>query len=160
EVVAPTLGQWQTVNEHRFPDHEAWHEAVATAVELGDIEEIASAQQEALEHAPLSEEDRRRARTVLRAWTRPWTTGQGVLAALGIRAGERQQAAQAIRIENAATGGTLTRTTADPLVVMEPTVHNARVLTSFHRLSKGTATLDDLARIRTLIDQVEAEVGV
>ena len=249
EVVAPTLQQWETVNEHRFPDHPAWHEAVAIAVEVGDVEEISGVQQEALERATLTEEDRLRARTVLRAWTRPGTTGQDVLAALGvavevdselvppvapvgpvgpvgptppvgpqppavdpdarriedwgggavtlgaalardlrggawgalqngvrwpelgrsqrtilealgIRAGEKQQAAQAIRIDNAATGGTLTRSTADPLVVLKPTVHNARVLAAFHRLSKGSATLDDLARIRTLTDQVEAEIGV
>lgn len=252
EVVAPTLQQWETVNEHRFPDHAAWHVAVATAVEVGDVEEISGAQQEALERATLTEDDRLRARTVLRAWTRPGTTGQDVLAALGvaaevdservppkppvvpvgpvgpvgptppvgpqppavdadarrienwgggavtlgaalardlrggawgalqdgvrwpelgrsqrtvlealgIRAGEKHQAAQAIRIDNAATGGTLTRSTADPLVVLKPTVHNARVLAAFHRLSKGSATLDDLAHIRTLTAQVEAEIGV
>jgi hypothetical protein len=246
EVVGPTLGQWDTVNEHRFPDYAPWDRAVATAVELGDVDEISAAQQEALERAPLSEDDRRRARTVLRAWTRPGTTGEGVVAALGIavevdqgpvsrkppvgplevtvpahpqppvvdeearrieawgggavtlgaglardlrgaawhaiedgvrwpeigrsqravlealgiRAVGRQHAAQAIRVDNAATGGTLTRSTAEPLVILNPTVHNARVLAAFHRHAKGTGSLDDLARIRTLTDQVEAEIVV
>jgi hypothetical protein len=248
EVVAPALRQWDAVNDHRFPDHARWTAAVATAVELGDVDELTGVQQEALERAPLSEVDRERARTVLRAWTRPGTSGQDVLAALGVpleigaepakppppavvkpvgptspvtpprevvdedarrieawgggavtlgatlardlrgaawralqdgvrwpelgrsqravletldvRAGEKQQAAQVVRIDNAATGGTLTRSTADPLVVLKPSVHNARLLAALQRQGKGTATLDDLARIRTLTDQVEAEIGV
>lgn len=251
EVVAPALAQWDAINEHRFPDRESWHDAIAEAVELGEVKELPSAQQEALEAETISDEDRRRARTILRAWTRPentdedllaalgigvdieggkrpdepiretkttdepeeperpkkppsavdpdtgriedWGGGsvplgttlarnlrktiweviqhgvrwpelgrsqQSILRALGISAVKTQQAPQAIRIENTAGGGSLGQSRAEPLLLLEPTAGNARLLAAFHRLSKNAATLDDMARIRTLTQQVEAEVSI
>jgi hypothetical protein len=251
EVVAPTLAQWEAVNEHRFPNREPWHDAIAEAVELGEVKELPSAQQEALEPESISEEDRLRARTVLRAWTRPEKTDQDILTALGIGVEVRdegtpgdvggeanepdeseapeivkkpipvvdtdarriedwgggsvplgatlaralrntiwqtvqqgvrwpelgrsqksilralgishvkaQQAPQAVRIENAAGGGSLGSSRSEPLLLLEPTARNARLLTAFHRLSKDAATLEDLARVRNLTQQVEDGVSI
>ncbi len=247
EVVAPTLKQWDVVNRHAFPQQETWNEVVATAVNLGNINELSGAQQEALELADISESDVARARTLLRAWPRPGTSGEDILSALGvavevkegtvperpdsgappvpesepspvepgvdpdirkiedwgggavtlgpqlsrqlrrdawrmiqggirwpelgrsqpmvlellgIRGPEQQQASRAVRIENSATGGGLSQSNDRPLLTLEPTARNARMLTAIHRLTNGAAKLDDLAHIRTMTEQVEQEVGV
>lgn len=249
EVVAPTLAQFEAVNDHRFPANPAWDESVATAVETGDLTEMSAAQQDALERAGLTGEQRTRARTVLRAWTageaaptailgalgvdietpqhgegapsggvedepvpapkppdtssRPardddgrriedWGGGavalgpqlarrlraaiwtevtdgvrwaelglnmNGVLDALGFRGPRQQRPNQAISIVNTAAGGVMgTASTVEPLLVFEPSVRSAQILAAVHRLDKGTAVLEDVARVRGIVAQAEASV--
>ena len=248
EVVAPTLAQWGVVNEHRFPAHRPWHDAVDTAVETGELAEISAGQQEALERAALDDHARARARMVLRAWTagepeagtvlealgltvdaparepesptdgetepepapkkrekrkqaerdedtrriEDWGGGavalgpqlarrlrgaiwteitegvrwpefglnmNGVLEAMGFRGARQQRQNQVVRIGNTAAGGVMGATDAvEPLIALEPSVGSAQVLAAFHRLDRGTAELEDLARVRAVVDSAERTV--
>ena len=80
----------------------------------------------------------------------------GVLEALGFRGPRQQRPNQAVSIENTAAGGVMGATGAvEPLIVLEPSVRNAQVLAAFHRLDRGTAGLEDLARVRAVVDDAE-----
>lgn len=84
EVVAPTLAQWEDVNEHRFPGRREWHDAVSAAVRTGELQEIGLAEQRALEQTGFDAPNTTRARTLLRGWPEPGRSQTDLLKALGL----------------------------------------------------------------------------